>query len=99
MKALSSPDGADHIALIVVRRIDHGLVRELEQAPEKGFVLGARVAILKVRASGAADQQRVAREHAVRHEEAVRIVGVPWRIGDVEAQAFDVDAVVVGDAN
>jgi hypothetical protein len=92
-------DGAHRVALIVVRRIDQCLVRQLQQAPEQRLVLRARVAVLEIGAAGAADQQRIAGEHAVGQEIAVGIVGVARGIGDVEGQAFDAAAVAVGDAD
>jgi hypothetical protein len=98
LKALLA-DCAHRVALIVVRRVDQRLVRQLQQAPEQRLVLGARVAVLEIRASRAADEQRIAGEHAIGQEIAVGIVGVARRIGDVEAQALDADAVAVCDAD
>ena len=92
-------NGAHRVALIVVRRIDQRLVGQLQKASEQRLVLRARIAVLEIRASGAADQQRIAGEHAVGQKIAVGIVGVARRIGDVEGQAFDADAVAVGDAD
>ena len=59
-------DGADGVALVVVRRKDHRLVRQLQELAEDRLVLRARIAVLEIRAAGAADEQRVAGEHAVR---------------------------------
>ena len=63
------------------------------------LVLRARIAVLEVGAAGAADQQRVAGEHAVGHDEAVGIVGVAGRVGDIQADALDAKTVAVSDAH
>ena len=63
------------------------------------FVLGARIAVLEIGATGAADQQRVAGEHPVAHTEAVGIVGVAGRVEHVEAQPLDLELVALGDAH
>ena len=89
-------DGADGVALIVVRGKDQRLLGEPQEALQ-ALVLGAGIAVLEVGAAGAADQQRVAGEHAVAEMEAVGIVGVAGRIEHVEAQALDAELVAVGD--
>ena len=53
------------------------------------FVLLARVAVLEIGAAGAADQQRVAGEHAIAHQVAVGIVGVAGRIEHVQREPLD----------
>ena len=60
-------DGGDGVALVVVRGIDQRLVGQLQQPAEDRLVLRARIAVLEIGAAGAADQQRVAGEHPVRH--------------------------------
>jgi hypothetical protein len=59
----------------------------------------ARIAVLEVGAAGPADQQRIAGEHAVAHEEAVGIVGMTGRVQHVEAQSFDLHPVAFGHAH
>ena len=59
--------------------------------------MGAGIAVLEIGAAGAADEQRVAGEHAVAEMETVRIVGMAGRIEHVEAQALDAELVAVGD--
>ena len=63
------------------------------------FVLSARAAVLEIGAPGAADQQRVAGEHAVAQHEAVGIVGVAGGVEHVEAQAFDLQLVAFGETH
>ena len=60
------------------------------------FVLLARVAVLEVGTAGAANQQRIAGENAVRHDEAIGIVGVPGRIDYFERKPLDREFVAVG---
>ena len=57
------------------------------------------VAVLEICAAGAANQQRIAGEDAVGHHEGVGVVGVPGRVDDIEADAFDFDPVAVGHAH
>ena len=90
-------DGRDRVAFVVVGRIDHGLVGQLEQLVEQRFVLRARVAVLEIGAAGAADQERIAGEDAVGPQERIGIVGVAGRVQHVEAQALDLDAIAFGD--
>jgi hypothetical protein len=78
-----------------LRRVDQRLVGELEQSSEQRLILRTRIAVLKVGAARAADQQRIAREHPVAHQEAVGIVGVTGRIEDVERYSFDRELVAV----
>jgi hypothetical protein len=56
----------------------------------------ARVAVLEIGAAGAADQQRVAGKHPVRHDEAVGIVGVAGCVDHVERQPLDGELLAVG---
>ena len=86
-------DGRDRIAFVVVRRIDERLLRQLEKLAEDRVVLRACIAILKIRAAGATDEQRIASKHTVAHEKRVRIVGVPRRVKHIEAQPLDLYAV------
>ena len=97
--ALLLADRADRVAFVVVRREHHRFVGQAQQAVEDRLVLRARIAVLEIGAAGAADQQRVAGEHPVRHDEAVGIVGMAGRIGDIEADALDAEPVAVGDAH
>ena len=57
--------GADRIALIVMRWIDLGRVGESQKPIEDRLILRPGVAVLEVGAAGAADQQRIAGEHAI----------------------------------
>ncbi len=77
----------------------HGFIRQLEQPAEDGIVLGARAAVLEIGATGAADQQGIAGEHAIAHQIAVGIIGMAGRVHHVEAEPFDHDLVAVGDAH
>ena len=95
--ALLLADGGDGVALVVVRREDQRLVGQAQQLAEQRFVLRARVAVLEIGAAGAADQQRVAGEHAVAHQEAVGIVGVAGRVQHVDAEALDGELVAFGE--
>ncbi len=61
------------------------------------LVLRPRVAVLEIGASGAADQERVAGEDPIAHQEAVGIVGVAGRIEHVEREALDRHLVAVRD--
>ena len=70
-------DGADGVALVVVRREDQGLVGEAKQAVEEGVVLVHGVAVLEVGAPRPPDEQRVSGEDAIAEQEAVGVVGVP----------------------
>ena len=88
-------DGADGVALVVVGGVDEGVVGELEQALEQGVVLGARVAVLEVGASGAPDEQGIAGEDALAEHEAQGVVGVARGVEHVEADALHLDAVAV----
>ena len=63
--ALLLADGGHGVAFVVVRGKHHGLVGQPQQLAEQRFILRARVAVLEIGAAGAADQQRVAGEHAV----------------------------------
>ena len=56
----------------------------------------ARVAVLEIGAAGAADQQRVAGEHAVAMQIAVGVVGVARRVEHIERQALDRELVAFG---
>ena len=68
---------------------DHGLVGQAQQLVEDRIVLRARVAVLEVGPAGAPDEERVAGEHPVAHQEAVGVVGVAGRVEDVERHALD----------
>ena len=81
-------DRADGVAFIIMRREDERLVGKLQQSPEDRFVLRARIAILEIGSPCTPYQQRVAGEHAIGHGEAVGIVGVTWRIEDIESNAL-----------
>ena len=94
IEALFLADGADRVAFVIVRGKDQRLFREPHQALQ-AFVLGAGVAVLEIGAAGAADEQRVAGEHAIAEMEAVGIVGVAGRVEHVEAQALDAELVAV----
>ena len=74
---------------------DHGLVGQAQQLVEDRIVLRARVAVLEVGPAGAADEQRVAGEHPVAHQEAVGIVGVAGRVEHVERDALDRELVAL----
>ena len=69
----------------------------MQQLVEDRIVLRARIAVLEIGAAGAADQQRVAGEHAVAHQEAVGIVGVAGRVEHVERDALDRELVAFGE--
>jgi hypothetical protein len=62
-------DCGDSLALVVVRRENHRLVGQFHELVEDRIVLRARVAVLEIGAAGAADQQRVAGEDPVLHQE------------------------------
>ena len=95
VKSLLLADGRDGVAFVIVRGVDQQLVGKLEQASEQRLVLRPRIAVLQVCAAGSPDQQRVAGEHAVGHEVAVGIVGMPRRIQRLEGESFDTDLVAV----
>ncbi len=59
----------------------------------------ARIAVLEIGAAGAADEQRVAGEDAVAHQEAVRVVRVSGRIEHVERETLDGELVALGHAH
>ena len=96
IEALFLADRADRVAFVIVRGKDQRLFGQPHEALQ-ALVLGAGIAVLEVGAAGAADEQRVAGEHAVAEMEAVGIVGVAGRIEHVEAQALDAELVAVGD--
>ena len=77
----------------------HRLVGQFQKLSEDRIVLHARIAILKIRAAGAADQQRIAGEDAIFQKITVGIVSVARRIDHIERHAFDVDLVAFGDAH
>ena len=79
-------DGGDRVAFVVVRGKHHRLVRQSQKFAEDRLVLRACVAVLEIGAAGAADEQRVAGEHAVAHEETVGIVGMAGRVEHVDAR-------------
>ena len=60
--------------LVVVRRIDLHRVGQLQQLAEQAVVERVGIAGRQVGAAGAADQQRVAGEHAIVEHEARRVV-------------------------
>ena len=97
--ALLLADGGDRVALVVVGGIDQRLLGQLQQLAEQGLVLRPGAAVLEVGAAGAADQQRVAGEHAVAHQEAVGIVGVAGRVQHIQGDALDGQLVALGDAH
>ena len=72
IEGLLLADGRNRVAFIVVRRIDQGVIGKLEQASEQRVILRPRVAVLEVGASRAPDQQRVAAEHPVGHDDSCR---------------------------
>jgi hypothetical protein len=78
-----------------MRREDEGLVWKFQQASEKGFVLRARVAILKICSAGAPDQQCVAGEDPIGHRETIGIIRVTGRVEDLEGNAFDLNLVAI----
>ena len=78
-----------------MRGKDQRLFRQPHQALQ-ALVLGAGIAVLEIGAAGAADEQRVAGEHAIAEMEAVGIVGVAGRVEHVEAHALDAEPVAVG---
>ena len=96
IEALFLADGADGVALVVVRGEDERLFGQPHEALQ-ALVLGAGIAVLEVGAAGAADQERIAGEHAVAEMKAIGIVGVAGGIEHVEAQALDAEPVAVGD--
>ena len=65
---------------------------ELQQLAEQAVVERLGIAGRQVGAAGAADQQRVAGEHAVGEHQAHRIVGVAGRVEHAQAQLADDDA-------
>jgi hypothetical protein len=77
----------------------HRLLGQLQEAIEYRIILRPRAAVLEIGAAGAADQQRVAGEHAIAHQIAVGIVGVAGRVHRLQAQALDRHPVAVGDAH
>ncbi len=73
-------------ALVVVRRIDERRARQLQQLVEQAVEQRVRVARRQIGASGAADEQRVAREHPVFHHQAHRVAGMAGRVQRLQAQ-------------
>ena len=55
----------------------------------------ARIAVLEVGAAGPANEECVAREHPVWHDETVGIVSVAGRIDDIERKPLDCERVAV----
>ncbi len=99
VEALLLADGRDRLALVVVGRVDQRLLGQLEKLVEQRVVLRPCAAVLEIRAARAADEQRVAGEHAILHQEAVAVVGVAGRIEHVESEALDADRVALGNAH
>jgi hypothetical protein len=93
------PNGTDRLPFIIVRRIDERVVRKLQEAVEDRIELSARIAVLEIGAPSTADEEGIAGEHAVRHGEGVRIVGVAGRVDDIEAQALDLNLIAVVDTH
>ena len=67
-------------ALIVVRRIHEGVIRQLKQFFSDAFIQGIGIAILKVRAAAAIDQQRVASQQSVCEQVRKMACGVTRRM-------------------
>jgi len=78
-----------------VSGVHEGRLWKFEQAIEYRLVLLARVSVLEVGTAGAADQQRIACENAIRHDEAIGVVGVPRGIDGFERQSLDRQFVAV----
>ncbi|MCY1301398.1 hypothetical protein D9M70_510090 [compost metagenome] len=93
IEVLLFADGRNRVALVVVRRVDERLVRQLQELVEDRVILLARVAVLEIRAPGAADQERVTGKdpppHVAAHQEGIGIVGMAGRIEHVEAETLD----------
>jgi hypothetical protein len=88
-------DRADGVALVVMRRIDQRFIRQFQQTAENRFILRARIAVLQIGPPRAADQQGIAREHAIAEQEAVGIIGVPRRVDDIQRQPLDLQLVSI----
>ena len=65
------PDGADRIALIIMVRIDQGFVGQGEQFAEQGVIGIGIVAMLEIGPSRAPDEQGIAGEDPVEHDEGI----------------------------
>ena len=90
-------DGGNGVTLIIVGRIDERGLGQLQELVENRIELRARIAVLKIGATGAADQQSIAGEDPVGEQERIGIVGVAGRVEHVEPQTFDLDPVAFGD--
>ena len=77
--------------------IDQRFVGQAQQLVEQRIVGGAWVTVLEIGAAGAADQEGVAGEDPVLHQEAVGFVRVARRVDGPKADPLDVDVVAVRD--
>ena len=94
--AISCADGRVAAALVVVRRIDLERRVELQQLLEQAVVERLRIAGRQVGAAGAADQQRVAGEHAVLDRPGTSSRAVwPGRVQHLQPQLADDEQLAV----
>ena len=63
---------------------------------QQGVILCSGITVLEVGSAGSPDQKRVPGEHAVLQSERIRIVCVAGSVDDIEADAFDVEFVTIG---
>ena len=92
-------DGRVAAALVIVRRVDEQRRIERQQAAEQAVVERFRVAARQVGAAGAADEQGVAGEDAIRADQAHRVGGVAGRVQHLQAQLAEDDRLAVVDAH
>ena len=77
---------ADSHAVIVMCRIDPGILRQNQQFIEQAVILSAGISVLEIGTAGAPDQQSITGKHTVREHETVRIISVPWSVESIHVE-------------
>ena len=85
------------MALVVVRRVDDGVVREGEDLRVNALVEPVRAALLEVRAAATPDENGVAGEHHVVAHVREAPVGVAWGGPHLQEHGSELDPVAVPD--
>ena len=87
------------LLLVIVRRVYEQLGIELQDPVEKAVVERGRISGRKIGPASAADQQRIARQHAVGKLQAHRIAGMSWRVQHAQSQISDQQHLAIVDAH
>jgi len=90
------PDGRDGVAVIIMAGEYQGIRRQGKQLVMNAVIQGARVTLLKIGASTAANQEGIPREYPVSDPQADAVRGVPGRMEYPYFQVADLEQDAIG---